>query len=150
MPEFLFYHLERQPLEAVLPRLLERSLERGWRVVVQAASDERVAALDAHLWTYRVESFLPHGSARERDATEQPILLTSGDENLNGATVRFLLDGAPTPADASTYERLILLFDGGDEEAVAAARTRWREAQAAGFVITYWQQNEEGRWERRS
>jgi DNA polymerase-3 subunit chi len=150
MPEFLFYHLERQPLETVLPRLLERSLERGWRVVVQAASEERVAALDAHLWTYRDESFLPHGSARERDAAEQPVLLTSADDNPNGATVRFLVDGAPTPADAARYERLIVLFDGSDDEAVAAARARWREASAAGFAVTYWQQNEEGRWERRS
>jgi DNA polymerase-3 subunit chi len=150
MPEFLFYHLERKPLEAVLPRLLERSLERGWRVVVQAASDERVDALDALLWTYNDESFLPHGTAREKEALDQPILLTSGEDNPNGATVRFLVDGASPPADAGAYERLVLMFDGGDEEALAAARLRWREASAAGFEVTYWQQNEQGRWERRS
>ncbi|HET9903533.1 MAG TPA: DNA polymerase III subunit chi [Xanthobacteraceae bacterium] len=150
MPEFLFYHLERQPLESVLPRLLERSLERGWRVLVQASSEERVAALDAHLWTYRDESFLPHGTARDRDAAEQPILLSTGEENPNGAQVCFLVDGAPTPADAARYERLILLFDGSDEEAVAAARRRWQEAKAAGFEVTYWQENEQGRWERRA
>lgn len=150
MPEFLFYHLERQPLESVLPRLLERSLERGWRVLVQASSEERVAALDAHLWTYRDESFLPHGTARDRDAAEQPILLSTGEENPNGAQVCFLVDGAPTPANAARYERLILLFDGSDEEAVAAARRRWQEAKAAGFEVTYWQENEQGRWERRA
>ena len=150
MPEFLFYHLERKPLEAVLPRLLERSLERGWRVVVQAASDERVDALDALLWSYNDESFLPHGTAREKEAPDQPILLTSGEDNPNGATVRFLVDGASPPADAGAYERLVLMFDGGDEEALAAARLRWREASTAGFEVTYWQQNEQGRWERRS
>jgi DNA polymerase III subunit chi len=148
--EFLFYHLERQPLEAVLPRLLERSLERGWRVVVQAASDERVEALDSHLWTYRDDSFLPHGTARDRDLDEQPVVLTAGEDNPNGATVRFLIDGAPPPVTAVGYERFVVLFDGRDDEAVAAARERWREASAAGFEVTYWQQDEQGRWQRRS
>ncbi len=149
MAEFLFYHLERQPLEAVLPRLLERSLERGWRVVVQAASDERMEALDSHLWTYHDESFLPHGTSRDRDSTDQPIVLTTGDDNPNGAAVRFLVDGAGVPADTDGYERLVLLFDGSDEEAVAAARTRWRAASEAGFEVTYWQQDERGRWQRK-
>jgi DNA polymerase-3 subunit chi len=150
VPEFLFYHLERQPLEAVLPRLIERSLDRGWRVVVQAASDERVEALDAYLWTYRDESFLPHGTSRDRDAAGHPVLLTAGEDNPNGATVRFLIEGAAPPADVADYERLVLLFDGGDDDAIAAARQHWRTASAAGFAVTYWQQNEQGRWERRS
>ena len=122
MTEILFYHLQRQPLERVLPALLEKSLERGWRVVVQAASEERVEALDAHLWTYRDDSFLPHGTWREAEAREQPILLTVDDDNPNGAAVRFLVDGAPMPADAAAYERIVLMFDGEDPDAVAAAR----------------------------
>src|SRR5215210_3468918 len=122
MTEVLFYHLQRQPIERVLPQLLERSYERGWRVVVQAASEERVDALDAHLWTYRDDNFLPHGTARESDAALQPILLTTAEHNPNGATVRFLIDGVSLPADANTYDRLVLLFDGEDEEAVASAR----------------------------
>jgi len=150
MTEMLFYHLQRQPLETVLPRLLEMSLERGWRVVVQAASDERVEALDAHLWTYREDSFLPHGTGRERDASEQPVLLTVGEDNPNGAGVRFLVEGAAVPADAAQYDRLVLMFDGNDEAAAAEARSRWQEAKAAGFEVTYWQQNEQGRWERKS
>ncbi len=133
MTEVLFYHLQHQPLERVLPQLLERSYERGWRVVVQAASDERVDALDAHLWTYRDDNFLPHGTARDSDAQLQPILLTTADHNPNGATVRFLVDGVPMPADAGGYDRVVLLFDGEDEEAVAAARVRWGEAKAQGF-----------------
>ena len=108
MTEILFYHLERQPIERVLPALLEKSLERGWRVVVQAASEERLEALDAHLWTFRDESFLPHGTWREGEPREQPILLTVNDDNPNGAAVRFLIDGAPVPADADAYERIVL------------------------------------------
>ena len=150
MTEILFYHLHRQPLERVLPTLLEKSLERGWRVVVQAASEERVEALDAHLWTFRDESFLPHGTARDAEAREQPIVLTVDDDNPNGATVRFLLDGAGVPADAAAYQRIVLLFDGEDPDALAAARTRWSEAKAGGFDVTYWQPDEDGRWQRKA
>lgn len=150
MPEILFYHLQTRPLETVLPPLLEKSLERGWRVVVQTGSAERVEALDAHLWTYRDDSFLPHGVAGAREAPDQPILLTAGPENPNAATVRFLVDGAAFPDDAEAYDRLVLMFDGNDEEAVAAARLHWQEAKAKGYEATYWQQSEAGRWERKA
>jgi DNA polymerase III subunit chi len=148
MTEMLFYHLQRQPLERVLPALIEKSLERGWRVVVQAASEQRVEALDAHLWTFRDESFLPHGTWREAEAAEQPVLLTVNDHNPNGAAVRFLVDGAAVPADAGAYHRIVLIVDGGDPEAVAAARERWSEGRAKGFDVTYWQTDEQGRWQR--
>jgi len=150
MTEVLFYHLQRQPLERVLPTLLEKSLERGWRVVVQASSDERVDALDAHLWTYRDDGFLPHGTMKEPEPREQPILVTIGDENTNGAQVRFLVDGAPLPADTAAYARVVLLFDGEDPDAVAAARERWKEAKAQGFDATYWQSDEQGRWVKKA
>lgn len=149
MTEVLFYHLQNQPLERVLPTLLEKSYERGWRVVVQT-SEERVEALDAHLWTFRDDGFLPHSTWRDADAREQPILLTVNDDNPNGASVRFLLDGAPVPDDAATYARIVLLFDGEDTDAVAAARTHWSEAKAKGFDVTYWQPDERGRWQRKA
>jgi len=150
MTEVLFYHLQRQPIEKVLPQLLERSLERGWRVVVQAASDERVEALDAHLWTYRDDAFLAHGTYRESEAAQQPVLLTVQDDNPNGATVRFLIDGAPLPQDAAKYQRIVLLFDGEDDDAVAAARARWTDVKAQGFDATYWQADEQGRWQKKA
>jgi DNA polymerase-3 subunit chi len=150
MTEMLFYHLHRQPLERVPPSLLERSLERGWRVVVQAASDERVEALDALLWTYRDDTFLPHGTAREPDPSVQPVLLTTAPDNPNGAKVRFLIDGAPVPSDAADYDRIVLIFDGEDEDAVAAARTCWADVKAKGFDATYWQRDEQGRWVKKA
>jgi DNA polymerase-3 subunit chi len=146
--EILFYHLQRQPIGRVLPTLIERSLERGWRVVVQAASEERVEALDAMLWTYRDDSFLPHGTWRDPEAREQPVLLTMSDGNPNRAAVRFLLDGVAFPADAEVYERIVLLFDGADPEAVAVARERWSEGKTKGFDVTYWQADAQGRWQR--
>jgi DNA polymerase-3 subunit chi len=149
MTEFLFYHLHRQPSDEVLPALIEKSLERGWRVVVQASSEERVDALDARLWTYRDDSFLPHGTFRDGTAAEQPVLLTLGDDNPNAATVRFLIDRAPLPPDAERYERVVVLFDGEDEDAVAEARQHWQAAKVRGFAVTYWQADDSGRWQRR-
>jgi DNA polymerase III subunit chi len=150
MTEILFYQLNGQKLEQVLPPLLQRSLERGWRVVVQASSDERVEALDAHLWTWRDDAFLPHGTWREAQAAEQPVLLTVNAENPNGAVVRFLIEGAGMPADAATYQRLVLLFDGDDPEAMETARARWTGAKNEGFDVTYWRTDEHGRWQRQA
>lgn len=140
--------MKGQTPEQVLPALLTKSLERGWRVVVQASSEERVEALDAHLWTWRDDAFLPHGTWRDAEAAEQPILLAADERNPNGATVRFLVDGAAMPADAAGYERIVLLFDGDDPDAVEQARARWSEAKAAGLQVTYWQADEQGRWRR--
>jgi DNA polymerase-3 subunit chi len=150
MTEILFYHLKGQTPEQVLPTLLQKSLDRGWRVVVQASSEERVEALDAHLWTWRDDSFLPHGTWRDAEAAQQPILLTVSDHNPNGASVRFLVDGALMPEDATAYERVVLLFDGEDPDALDAARARWTEAKSAGFEVTYWQADENGRWRRQA
>ncbi len=150
MAEVLFYHLQGQKLETVLPPLLTKTLERGWRAVLQAASDERVEALDAYLWTFREDSFLPHGTYRERDVASQPIVLTINDANPNNAHVRFLIDGAPLPQESAAYERIVMIFDGDDAGAVAEARLRWAEAKTAGHAVTYWQADAEGRWERKA
>jgi DNA polymerase-3 subunit chi len=149
MTEVLFYHLEQQPLERVLPSLVERTLARGWRAVVQAGSEERVAALDALLWTYDDASFLPHGTQRDGNPAAQPVYLTAGEGNPNGATVRFLVDGADI-ADLAGYQRIVYLFDGHDAEAVARAREQWKAAKTAGCDATYWQQSPEGRWEKKA
>lgn len=150
MTEVLFYHLHRQPLESVLPSLIEKSIARGWRVIVQAASDERVEALDALLWTYRDDAFLPHGTYRDSEPGNQPVLLTVRDDNPNSANIRFLLEGAPLPNDAAQYERIVLMFDGQDAEALAAARERWTAAKSQAFEVTYWQADEDGRWQRKA
>lgn len=150
MTEVLFYQLKGQTLEQVLPQFIARSLERGWRVAVQASSDERIEALDAHLWTWRDDAFLPHGTWRDAEAAAQPVLLTVQAENPNGATVRFLVDGADMPDDAAGYQRLVLVFDGDDPEALQTARERWNKAKAEGFDVTYWRADENGRWQRQA
>jgi DNA polymerase-3 subunit chi len=147
--EVLFYHLERLPLERVLPDLLEKTLQRGWRAVVQAGGPERLEALDTALWTYSDDSFLPHGTAKDGHASEQPVFLTTEPVTPNGAGVRFLVDGAEAP-DFETHARLVYLFDGNDSEATAQARQQWSAAKSAGCKVSYWRQSPEGRWENKA
>lgn len=148
MSEVLFYHLEGQPLERVLPVLLERSLERGWKAVVETASQERAAALDAMLWTYRDDSFLPHGIAGERTDPDQPVLIATDEGNPNGANVRFFVDRA-VPPSGEGYDRIVYLFSGHDPDAVSEARVAWK-ALLTGNDLTYWQQDEAGRWVKKA
>ena len=149
MAEVLFYHLERQPLDKVLPQLLERSMKRGWRVVVQAESEERVEALSSLLWTYTDDSFLAHGTSRDGRPEMQPVWLTSSSDNPNTATVRFFVGGT-SPSDYGGLIRAVLFIEGSDDEAVKRAREIWKEASALGHTVSYWQQDENGRWQNRA
>ena len=150
MAEVLFYHLTATPLDRTLPDLLEKSLARGWRVLLRCGTQDGLAALDRALWSYRDDSFLPHGPATAADPERQPVLLTLGAENANAAEVLMLVVGATaTVAEMSGFLRVCLLFDGGDAAAVEAARARWREVTAAGLAAVYWAQ-EDARWVRKA
>jgi DNA polymerase III subunit chi len=150
--EIWFYHLQHQPLERALPALAEASLARGWRVVVQAASEERLDALDEALWTYADASFLAHGRARDGDAEMQPVYLTTDAANPNGAKLRLLVDGADITASLgrAEYERIILLFDGNDADQLNGARAQWKHLKEAGLGLAYWQQGAGGKWEKKA
>ncbi len=151
MTEVLFYHLTAASLEDAAPDILEKCVERGWRVTLRAGSPERVAALDAHLWTFREDAFLPHGTARDGAADRQPIYLTDGDETPNRPQVLMLVDGAVAdPQEMARHERVVLMFDGRDPAAVARARDAWRAAAGAGLEAVYWAQEDGGRWVRKS
>ena len=149
MTDVAFYQLQRWPLERALPRLLERTRAAGVRAVVRVGSDERAESLAAALWTDPPDSWLPHGTAQDGDADRQPVWLTSRDENPNGAVFLFLADGADSDR-IGDFDRCFDLFDGNDPDAVVAARERWRARQAAGHSVTYWQQGEQGGWERKA
>lgn len=148
MADVLFYHLTESRLEEALPPLLEKSIERGWRVVVQTGSEERRDALDAHLWTYRDAGFLPHGCDTARHAERQPVVLSVTDANPNEATVRFVVDGA-SASGIDGYDRLVFMFDGYDRQQVEAARGQWKRLKEEGHALTYWQQTADRRWERK-
>ncbi len=148
MTEIGFYHLTSSRLERALPKLLEKVLASGARAVVRSGSEERVGFLNAALWTYDAASFLPHGSGREGDAADQPLWLTATEENPNAAGVLVLTDGVEA-GDIADFDRCLEMFDGNDATAVEAARGRWRAYTEAGHALTYWQQTEQGGWEKK-
>jgi DNA polymerase-3 subunit chi len=149
--EIGFYHLTRTPLDQALPRLLGRVVAGGGRAMVLCGGAERVEALDAALWLSSDPDWLPHGTKRSGNADLQPIWLTEEDAPAegapNGARFLFLLDGAES-ARLDRFERVLDLFDGNDEAALAAARRRWSAAKASGHALSYWQQGPRG-WEKK-
>jgi len=148
MTEVAFYHLTRSPLEAALPKLLEKTLQAGKRAVVKVGSEQRMEMLNGTLWTYDSASWLPHGSAKDGNPEEQPIWLTLSDEVPNGAQFLFLTDGAECP-DMAAYERCFELFDGNSEEGLKPARAHWKAYKEAGHELAYWQQTEQGGWQKK-
>lgn len=142
MTEIFFYHLERSTADQVLPNLLEKTRAKGWRALVKCADQPSLDAVDEALWTYREESFLPHGTS----GADEPILLTLEDERVNGAQAAFLMPGTQMETDSlRAFERCVLLF--GHEDA-PAARQAWRAFKDEGFAVTYWKQAPDGRWEK--
>lgn len=149
MSEVLFYQLSKFPLERALPTFLEKCLERDWVVTVQFGTEERCDAIDAYLWTYSDDGFLPHGTKKEGHPEFQPIYLTTEADNPNEATVRFLVDRAPLP-DPAHYQRVVYIFDGNDQEALQEARKRWVEVKGGDHELTYWAQTDNGGWDRKA
>ena len=149
MTEILYYHLTEKTLENVLPGLVQKSLDRDWNVVIQAGSLERVQSLDNLLWTWRDDSFPPHGATRDGTESEQPVWLTDETDTPNNAQIRFLVDGAGID-DPTPFERVVYLFDGHDNDAVEAARVQWKADKAQGYDLTYWQQDASGKWQKKA
>lgn len=145
-PEIWFYHLERSTLDQVLPELLGRTLQRGWRALVRVAEERRLEDIDERLWTFRDDSFLAHGRADEPNAERQPILLTQSMENPNGAQALFIVDGSEL-GDTESYQRCFIIFDGRDDTALTGARERWKDLKGQGANLAYWKQTDEG-WQK--
>ncbi len=145
--EAWFYHLERAGLDEVLPDLLEKTLARGWRALVWCRDEARIARIDEALWTWRDESFLPHGRADEPFAEAQPVLLSTITDRRNRADVLFTLDGDPG-GDLAGFTRCVVIFDGRSEDELAAARRFWSRRRREGAPATYWRQGENRGWRK--
>lgn len=144
-----FYHLQRQPLEAVLPKLLERVLAADMRAVVKLPDEAMMDAVDQALWTYDPAAFLPHGTPAGGHAERQPVYLTTADENPNAATALVLVNAVPAPDDLGTYTRCLYMFDGQDDAIVAKARQDWKRFKTLADSVSYWQQKDRGGWEQK-
>jgi DNA polymerase-3 subunit chi len=148
MSEIRFYHLQSQPLEQALPALLSKAYENGHKILVKAPTD-KIEALNEALWTFRADSFLPHGSAKDGHEQDQPILITDNDDNPNGADVLILTHNLESP-NAAEFKLCCEVFDGRIDEHVQAARSRWSAYKEQGLTLTYWQQTAQGGWDKKA
>lgn len=145
-----FYHLQRSPLEQVLPKLCEKAYSTGKRIKIQLGTEERVSFVNSLLWTYNEESFLPHGSKKDGFSEEQPIFISADENNPNGAVLLVLADGAmPSLEILQQYERVLNIFDGTNETSLNAARNYWKQIRELNGDLHYWQQNEHGVFEQK-
>ena len=149
MTEIRFYHLQKQHLDQALPQILEKAFAGKNRIVVRMNDPKEVERMNGLLWTYKPNNFLPHGSKKEGKANHQPIWLTDQDENPNNATVLILTQNT-TSETIETYDLCCEMLDGNSEEAVKSARARWKIYQDAGHDVTYWFQDEKGKWEKKT
>lgn len=151
MTDIRFYHVQRSSLEQVLPGILGKALSAGRRVVVRLDDPATVEAMNAHLWTFSPDSFLPHGSAKDGHAAQQPVWLTDQDDNPNQADVlvRMPGPGQDMPPHLEQFALCCDMIDGRLEGDVVAARERWKLYKAAGHQVTYWQQTDNG-WEQKT
>lgn len=145
-----FYHLQKAPLEHVLPKLCEKAYATGKRIKILLGNEERVEFINSLLWTYVEDSFLPHGSKKDGFVESQPIFISTSEENENQAHLLILADGATPSLDVlSQYERILNIFDGNDENALNRARAYWKEIKTLNGELHYWQQNERGAFEQK-
>ena len=144
--EVWFYQLHASVLERALPRLVERALDGGFRVLIRCGSRPRLDQLDDVLWTFDPGSFLPHGGPDDGNAATQPVYLSETADNPNGADLLVLLDGIEA-GDLDHFKRCLDLFDGNDADALEAARRRWHDLKDRGYRLTYWAQGDDGRWQ---
>lgn len=149
MTEIRFYHLQKQNLDQALPQILEKAFGFGHRVLVRMENEKEVERMNAHLWTYKPDVFLPHGSKKDGHAAQQPIWLTDKDENPNEAGTLVLTQGMIAES-VEHYDLCCEMLDGHDEKAVSNARERWKSYQDAGHDVTYWFQDDSGKWEKKS
>lgn len=148
--EIQFYHLQSSPLEKALPKLLEKAYGRGLRCLVKTADAAQSTQLSDKIWTHDPASFLPHGTAQEKHADQQPILFSYTLDNHNISSVCFVTDGTFLSDAPSGISKVLDMFHGADMEAVQAARARWKRYKDAGYALTYYQQTDQGSWQKKA
>ena len=147
MTEVWFYHLEKSPLTQVLPDLLDKVVSRGWKAYVHGHEEDKIAALNSHLWAYDPTSFLAHGTEDAAFAERQPVLLGTSGGMVNAPDV-YLSVSPVDPPDISGLKRCLIVFEGIDDDHVGWARGLWKQLKVGGHGLAYWKQTDEGRWEK--
>ena len=137
----LFYQA-LSPLHT-LPRLLETLYREGIKCLVYTPPLHQRDEINGLLWTYRADSFLPHGRCSDPYAEAQPILVSHQCVPRNGATACLMLNGNG-PENLSVFHAYYYLFQAGHEASTQGSRTHWRRHQEAGHTLSLHRQDEKG------
>ena len=146
--EYWFYHLEASTVEGILPGLLEKTQQKGWRALVKLP-EAQLKEMDDYLWTYKDDSFLPHGRDDEPLAERQPITLSASAKTATGYQAVFLLGGSDIE-DMSDVERCMVMINGRSQDNVMQERKRWKALKDTGASLSYYQQNDRGGWDKKA
>lgn len=146
MADINFYHLTKSSVKQALPKLLDKVLASGKRGLVVARDESQLAEINEYLWV-STRSFLPHGTKEDGFPSHQPLYLTCDNDCPNGAQVLVLVEGGTYEA-LNQFEKCLVLFDGNQNEYVSAARQQWKNYVTQGHSLTYWQQDEQGKWQK--
>jgi DNA polymerase-3 subunit chi len=147
--EIRFYHMERSGLEQTLPMLVTKALQNNHKIIIKSANENDIERLNEHLWSYDPASFIPHGTSKDGPPENQPVFLTTKDENPNGADVLILAHGA-THENLKDFTLICEMLNGNDPQSIDEARARWKTYKEEGFETTYWQQGTKGGWEKKA
>jgi DNA polymerase-3 subunit chi len=148
--DFKLYQLRTQPLEQMLPRLLDRIYGAGdAKAVVLLGSIERAQQLDRQLWTFSTNSFLPHCLIDDPLAAKAPILLTTQLANPNHAHLLVVCDEQDLlpqlPAiQAANFTQLVEIWEHHQAEQLPAKLASYHQHH---LTPTLYQQQANGSWQ---
>ena len=142
--EYSFYHHEASTIESTLPQLLEKSIKKNWRALVKTQIDY-LPELDDFLWSFKTDSFLPHGRDDQPKMEHHPIVISSSAKIADNFQIVFLLKGSYVD-NLNDVERCVIFIDGRSEESICNERNRWQKLKGKGAKLNYYQQNANGEW----
>ncbi|MFD2113030.1 DNA polymerase III subunit chi [Thiorhodococcus fuscus] len=140
MPQIDFYSLKptsRGDRFQVACRLAERIRAQNLRLLIHCPDRDEARHLDRLLWTYREDSFLPHGLAGKVDQELTPILIAE-DGRPETETQVLLNLGREVPGFFTRFDRVCDLVD-LDPTLRAAGRERFRYYRDQGHPLRHHQ-----------
>lgn len=150
MTEVRFYHLQKTPLEQALPMILEKAMQGGFRAHIIVPDDNIKQSLDEWLWTYKDNSFLAHGLESDEKAAAHPIIISTTDEAIKNEADMLVLTHGCTSEKIGDFKLCCEMLNGAIDQQITDARARWKVYKEKGYEVTYWAQDDQGRWSKKA
>ncbi|MGC6530063.1 MAG: DNA polymerase III subunit chi [Candidatus Puniceispirillaceae bacterium] len=141
-----FYQFAGDAVSELVAQLSEKSVEVGKKIIIHAP-EEGAQAISRALWVLHDASFLAHGIDDEDGAEFASVWITTKpDQNQIDADFALCVSGCSLP-DMGAFERVFIVFNGKDEDALQTARSQWKAYSAAHEgKCRYFAKSDEGSW----